>query len=125
VEHRRNFSGESPRQSTHDDGEDDRRCHARVRGPFDGLRIGLVDQSISIYDLSEGGCFVNSTIDMAPGSSRFDLKVDLPGEGWVLVTAEIVYSRSGYGFAVRFLELSDDTRAKLEQCLRRLRRQNA
>jgi len=85
--------------------------------------MGLVEQSVSIYDLSEGGCFVNSPVEMTP-SRRFDLKVDLPNAGWIVVTAEPVYARSG-GFAVRFIALSDETRARLENSLRQLRQRSA
>ena len=37
----------------------DRRRHIRIVGPFDAYRVGLIDSAVTLYDLSEGGCFVN------------------------------------------------------------------
>ena len=38
------------------------------------------------------------------------------------IEAESIYVREGYGFAARFVEMSDETRASLEQVIRRLGR---
>ena len=99
--------------------ESRRKAH-RVTGPFDGCRLGLIDTPLLIYDLSEGGCFVNSLHD-TPVGQRISLRLTLPYEGAVTVKAETVYSRPGFGFAVRFIELSDETRACLQSALDKLR----
>ena len=99
---------------------DSRRGHHRVTGPFDGCRVGLLDTPILIYDLSEGGCFVNSMYD-TPIGQRLVLRITLPYEGIITVNAETVYVRSGFGFAVRFIDLSDETYACLQSALDKLR----
>jgi hypothetical protein len=40
---------------------DDRRHYDRVAGPFDGRRVGALETPVRIYDLSEGGCFINAS----------------------------------------------------------------
>ena len=103
---------------------DSRREHERVTGPFDGSRVGLIETPLIIYDLSEGGCFINSLID-APVGERLVLRISLPQAGVITVDAETVHVRPGFGFAVRFTELTDETRACLELALDELRRKVA
>jgi len=101
--------------------QDSRRKAQRVTGPFDGCRLGLIDTPLLIYDLSEGGCFVNSLYD-TPVGQKISLKLTLPYEGVVTLHAETVYGRPGFGFAVRFVDVSDETRACLRSSLDKLRR---
>ncbi|HEY7172002.1 MAG TPA: PilZ domain-containing protein [Vicinamibacterales bacterium] len=88
------------------------RRHIRVAGPFEGIRRGAIDTPVLIQDLSEGGCFVNCV-----HSSRHDgevtLAIRLPNETLITVKAEIVRSMPGFGFGVRFVEVSDEVRAEL------------
>jgi len=114
VEHLRNFSGA---------GAGNRRRDDRVRGPFTGLEIGPIDRPVRIYDLSESGCFVTSVIETPP--SHLTLKVYLPHEGWISVKTETVRSMPGHGYTVRFIEISDDSRVRLERSLRQLQLENA
>lgn len=93
-----------------------RRQHERVAGPFDGYRVGALETPVRIYDLSRGGCFINSLHDQGPGIS-FILKIDLPYEGWVRMRAETLYRRPDFGFAVRFVEMTDETAHRLERAL--------
>jgi PilZ domain len=98
-------------------GEDrDRRRNERFTGPFDGFRVDVLETPMSIFDLSRGGCFVNASHEQEPGV-RFQMKIDLPRVGWVTLTAETLYVRSGYGFAVRFVDLDESTASRLEQGL--------
>jgi diguanylate cyclase (GGDEF)-like protein/putative nucleotidyltransferase with HDIG domain len=99
---------------------EERRRHPRVAGPFDGRRIGALETSALIYDLSEGGCFIIAFHDQDIGR-QFTLKIDLPHEGWIVVSAETVYNRPGFGFAVRFTEVSDEARARIARLVDRLR----
>ena len=94
----------------------DRRRNERFTGPFDGFRVDVLETPMSIFDLSRGGCFVNASHEQAPGV-RFKMKIDLPRVGWVTLTAETLYVRSGYGFAVRFVDLDESTASRLEQGL--------
>jgi PilZ domain-containing protein len=105
------------------DAPDDRRQHDRVPGPFDGCRIGLIDTPVRIYDLSLGGCFINSAHEQQSGVPLV-LKIHLPHEGWVTVKGETLYGRAGFGFPVRFVEIEDDQRLCLERSLDRLLAKN-
>ena len=98
-----------------------RRQHNRVTGPFDGKRIGLIDTPVQIYDLSEGGCFVNAMQEQQEGR-EVELEIVLPTEGAIRVTGHTLYARPGFGFATRFNELEEDARAKLDRELERLRK---
>ena len=98
----------------------DDRAHHRVMGPFDGCRVGVLDTPLLIYNLSEGGCFVNSLYD-TPVGQRLVLRISLPNEGIVTIDAETVYVQPGFGFAVRFVDVSDETRAVLGLSLDKLR----
>ncbi len=96
-----------------------RRQHKRVDGPFDGFRIGALETPIQLYDLSRGGCFINSMHQQQPGVVLL-LKIDLPYEGWISVKAESLAGRGEFGFAVRFVEMTDDAAARLERAVAKL-----
>ncbi len=100
--------------------DEDRRGHFRVPGPFDGKRIDALETPVRIYDLSEGGCFITSFQESERGR-QFTLKIDLPYEGWIMVKAQTLYGKPGFGFAVRFTEMSEETRTRLDLGLEKLR----
>ena len=89
------------------------RRHARVSGPFEGRRVSALPVQIRIHDLSVGGCLIESFHEQPPGR-QMTLEIDLPVVGCVTVQAESLYTREGYGFAVKFVDLPDETRKKLE-----------
>lgn len=97
----------------------DRRQSSRLHGPFDGVRVGILDLPVSIFDVSTGGCFVNAKHDQHPGV-QFDLRIQLPGEGWLRFEARTLYHRPGYGYAVRFVGADAETAARLEAAVERL-----
>jgi hypothetical protein len=101
-----------------------RRRHDRVAGPFDGCRVGLLETPVRIYDLSLGGCFVNSLHEQKEGTT-ITIKIDLPQEGWITVEAETIYRRPGFGFAVRFLNMDGETEACLERTINMLKDRQA
>ena len=88
------------------------RRHQRVLGPFDGRWVDLLTTDLRIYDLSVGGCLIESHVPLSPGR-RFTLEIQLPVEGWVSMKAEAVHVREGFGYAVRFVEMSDEVRLRL------------
>lgn len=100
-------------------GERWERKDERVAGPFDGCRVGLLETPVRIYDVSLGGCFVNSTHEQRAGS-RVVLRIDLPNEGSITVTADTVKSQPGFGFAVRFVDVDADTEARLSRTVQEL-----
>ena len=96
-----------------------RRQHVRVPGPFDGCRISVLPIPVLIYDLSPGGCFVNSLNEQKPGI-HVVLEIELPGEGRIKVTGETVYAKPDFGYAVRFVDMAPDLAARIEVALQRL-----
>lgn len=99
---------------------EDRRQHDRVTGPFDGRRVNLLETPVRIYDLSEGGCFVNSLHEQQPGVTVV-LKIDLPYQGWITLTAQTLYRKPGFGFAVRFTELTEESLTRLRRTIELLK----
>lgn len=97
----------------------ERREHVRVPGPFDGWRISVLPIPVQIYDLNQGGCFVNSLHEQKPGIPVV-LEIDLPGEGRITVKGQTLYSKPGFGYAVRFVGMSSDLATQIERALRRL-----
>ena len=96
-----------------------RRQHARVPGPFDGYRISVLPIPVQIYDLSPGGCFVNSLNEQKPGI-RVVLEIELPGEGRIKLTGETLYAKPDFGYAVRFVDMPTEMAARIEAAMRRL-----
>jgi hypothetical protein len=90
----------------------ERRRYVRVNGPFDGLRLGALETPVVIRDLSEGGCFVDSLVDAKPGR-QLSIGVLVPGEDWITATGEVVRGQPGFGFALRFVDPPEATRATL------------
>lgn len=98
----------------------DRRRHVRVAGPFDGYRVGLIDSPVTLYDLSEGGCFVNVVSAAAEAGRNLVLKINLPDEGWLLLKARALYTKPEFGFAVMFVDNPPDACERLKRGLLRL-----
>jgi CheY-like chemotaxis protein len=94
----------------------DRRRHVRVDGPFDGYRRGRLDMPILIHNLSQGGCFVDSRLDVDPGHSLV-LGLRTVDGALIDVAGEVVHKQSGIGFAVRFSDVSDTVRDELARII--------
>ena len=105
--------------SADEPGVANRRQHARVSGPFDGWRISVLPIPVQIYNLSPGGCFVNSLSEQMPGI-RVVLEIELPGEGRIKLAGETLYAKPDFGYAVRFVDVPSDLAARIETALRRL-----
>lgn len=98
------------------EGQRTRRRYERATGPFDGL----LEDRVLIYDLNLGGCYVNSSLEPAEGTV-LTLKIQLPQEGWITVTAEALY-RLQHGFAVQFLDLDDDDALRIARTVEAFKR---
>jgi len=96
-----------------------RRLHPRVTGPFDGRWHTALTVPLQIYDLSVGGCLIHVLHEVNPGR-HLTLDVHLPYEGWLTLEAEILYTRPEYGFAVKFVDVSEDALGRLERVISRL-----
>lgn len=69
-----------------------------------------------ISDLSLGGCFVDSIVNISTKESILLKIKDLEG-GWFELTGEIVYVYKGCGFGVKFLTLEEKDRILLEHLI--------
>jgi hypothetical protein len=92
----------------------ERRAFPRARGPFDGVRVAMLDMDVRIYDLSAGGCFVESMVDAKVGE-LVHLRIDLPGESWIEVTGMVVPSTRTLGYAVRFIRFEGNAHEQLKR----------
>jgi hypothetical protein len=99
----------------------ERRRNDRFAGPFDGVRVGLIEMPLSIFDLSRGGCFINCMHEQTAGVT-FVMKIDLPDVGLLTLTAETLPPRAGFGFGVRFVDVDDHTADLLDRALDTLER---
>jgi len=81
--------------------------------------VGALETPVQLFDLSRGGCFINSLHEQRLGITLV-LKIDLPYEGMITVKAETLYRRDEFGFAVRFIDMSEAASASLERALQAL-----
>ena len=97
----------------------------RVLGPFDGVRPGMFDMAVQIYDLSIGGCFVNSVHDPPEPGQIFTIKIDLPSGETIVTKCETASVRPGFGYGVKFCQMSEDSRIQLERAIDGLKHSKA
>ena len=100
---------------------EDRRESDRIPGPFDAWRVGSLETPVRIYDLSLGGCFVHAMHEQEQGVIVM-LKVELPDVGLIEMKAETLYRRPGFGFAVRFIDVTVEAAERLERGLKAVQR---
>jgi hypothetical protein len=96
--------------------DSERRVHRRVRGPFDGVRMGLLEFDVSIYDLSAGGCLVDSRTEIR-SEHPIRLRIELPTGNSVTVRGLVTVPPRDVGYAVRFVDLDEPARHAIEQAL--------
>ena len=96
--------------------DSDRRTHRRIRGPFDAVRLGLLEFRLRIYDLSVGGCLIESLAEITPGHP-IRLRITLPDGDPVTVRGHVTRPLPDIGFAVRFVDLDAATRERIERAL--------
>jgi hypothetical protein len=96
--------------------DSERRTHRRIRGPFDAVRMGLLEFKLRIYDLSAGGCLIESLAEITPGHP-IRLRIALPDGDSVTVRGHVTRPLPDMGFAIRFVDLDAATRARIERAL--------
>lgn len=94
--------------------QEERRHYDRARLIVDVVFDGQDSTGVaSTKDISLGGLYMNTKADIPEGGQ---LMVRIPfGKREIVCTAEVVYRNPGLGLGVRFLDLSDDSRAMLDQ----------
>ena len=97
---------------------DDRRSQQRIDVSLETIWDGTSSRKClaRITDVSEGGCFVDTTGEAQIGE-RLTVRIQLP-EGSVLeLTGEVAHESRPIGFGLRFVDLSDEQREQLRSFL--------
>jgi len=95
---------------------EERRAHRRVRGPFDAVRMGLLEFQVRVYDLSAGGCLIDSPTPITT-EQPIRLRLALPDGNFAIVRGQVTLPLRDVGYAVRFIDLDEATRRRIEQAL--------
>jgi hypothetical protein len=96
---------------------DEKRKHGRLPLVIEALWDGSTGKSQArTTDLSEGGCFVDTTGQVAVGET-LNFRLKSPAGKFISVRAEVIYQLPGFGFGVRFTEISDADRKQLHALL--------
>ncbi|MGH9967774.1 MAG: PilZ domain-containing protein [Pyrinomonadaceae bacterium] len=92
----------------------DRRKQGRVPALIEVIWKGASGRYESrTGDLNLGGCFVDTIAQVEIGEI-VQFKLRLPSEEWIEVQGEVVYSYPNTGFGVRFTNMTDSDRKRLE-----------
>jgi hypothetical protein len=72
---------------------------------------------IQISDLSVGGCFIGALHEPPEKGRRISLNVELPDDVIISVDAITLESRLGFGYAVRFVDVPQETSQTLAEAI--------
>ena len=67
-------------------------------------------------DLSTGGCFVDSFAAANVGE-QIHFKLQIPNGDWMELDGEVTYAYPNVGFGLRFINLSESDKEKLEKLI--------
>ena len=97
-------------------GDSERRKHVRQTALLP-CRVDSLTTSETMYviNVSAGGCLVATRHAVPPGT-QVTVRTKLDGVELPL-TGRVVHARDGWGFALEFVNLADDTRQHLEHFL--------
>jgi PilZ domain-containing protein len=97
---------------------DKERKHQRVPLLAEVLWEGAAGKyEARISDISLGGCFIDTTGQMAIGET-ISFKLCLPAGEEMELHGEVIYELPRSGFGVRFANLSDDQKQRLEALIK-------
>lgn len=104
---------------------DDRRSEKRIDVSLETIWDGTASKKLSarITDLSEGGCFVDTTGEAHIGD-RLTVRIQLPDRNFLELTGEVAHESRPIGFGLRFVDLSDEQREQLHSFLASLNEPN-
>jgi PilZ domain len=91
----------------------DHRLGINLRVRWDGIS-GQNESRIS--DISLGGCYVDS-LSRADLGEVVNLELELPSGKWLQLQGEVTTFQEGVGFGLRFVSLSEEEKAALQQLL--------
>ena len=92
------------------------RAHRRIRGPFDAVRVGPLEFKLRLYDLSVGGCLIDS-LTAVTTQHPIRLRITLPDGNTVTVRGQVVLPPRDIGYAVRFIDVDAQTGEMIERAL--------
>ena len=81
--------------------------------------LGIIDTPLRLCNLSEGGCFVTA-LHTQPATTEFEMQIELPFEGPIVVVGRPRYERPHFGYGVQFTQVDDISADKLHRSLSRL-----
>lgn len=90
----------------------ERRNEKRFEVCLDAVWDGSGHLPARITDLSEGGCFVDTTGEVFIGE-LLTFKVEVPGGAWLELRGEVAHQQQTVGFGLRFTDLTDEQREQL------------
>lgn len=104
---------------------DERRNEERLDVSLETVWDGTGSRKCSarITDLSEGGCFVDTT-GQAHIGERLTVRIQTPDGGCLELTGEVAHESRPIGFGLRFVDLSDEQREQLRSFLTTLHAPN-
>jgi hypothetical protein len=90
----------------------------QIAGPLEGYRLGVTDVPVRVFDLTLDGCLVELSFGTLTGRN-IRLQVDVPGEGWTLLHCETLHIAGDNAFAVKFVRMEEEIRARIWRALDR------
>lgn len=104
---------------------DDRRSEQRIDVSLETFWDGTGSRKClaRITDVSEGGCFVDTTGEAHIGE-RLTVRIHLPDGNFLELTGEVAHQSRPIGFGLRFVDLSDEQREELRLFLSSLKGPN-
>ncbi|HEX5832579.1 MAG TPA: PilZ domain-containing protein [Pyrinomonadaceae bacterium] len=98
----------------------ERRTEARMEVSLDAVWDGHGSRPARITDLSEGGCFVDTTGESYIGEP-LTFRVQLPDGAWLELSGEVAHLQVPVGFGLRFSNLTDEQLEKLRSFIEHLK----
>ena len=90
----------------------------QIAGPLEGYRLGVTDVPVRVFDLTVDGCLVELSFGTLSGRS-IRLQIDVPGEGWTVIHCETLHIAGDNAFAVKFVRMDDQIRARIRRAIER------
>jgi hypothetical protein len=75
------------------------------------------NQNVRIGDLSEGGCYVDSILEVLVGEALL-LEIQMPNGEWLELHGVVVHHNPRLGFGVRFVDPDESKRYEIRALLR-------
>jgi len=98
---------------------DERRRQDRFTVCLDATWHGRAGKNgARVVDLSEGGCYIDSIVEVAE-SEPLTLGLMMPDGKWLVLKGEVAHRTPRLGFGVRFVGLTDGQKEKLDFLLKR------